>query len=277
MNYITGFYRFFILFVFITVGLAVHANAQAYYVDIICVYEGEKFVYSQKAILNKQSTYAGVITGDNDDNRKIIFNALLVKRGKNKFLLQYQFELAGLKSEDSPRVKMKNANTFFKQSRVKRMNNLSQKPPFQLQADIMMPLNKKLLAGYGNGCKFYIKLRQKGNNEKPKGTVGDYQIISEFLYEGNSFPVKVVVNPGTQSNYIAYMNINGTLHKFSLNILPGELSLDDGLNFSYSFFLRVNSKRIVSAKGKVELFPGAKAKVIAKGKNWKYKVRVLAF
>ena len=41
--------------------MAVNANAQTYFLDGTCVYEGDKYFYSQKAVLEKQNTFIGKI------------------------------------------------------------------------------------------------------------------------------------------------------------------------------------------------------------------------
>ncbi|MCK5357586.1 MAG: hypothetical protein KAJ48_04260, partial [Elusimicrobiales bacterium] len=71
--------------------------------------------------------------------------------------------------------------------------------------------------------------------------------------------------------------ISGALHKFMLSIFTGRLSVNNNFNLQYNFRITANDKRAVSARGKTNLFPGAKLKTIAKGKNWKYSLRGLKF
>ena len=277
MSYVNRSRGFLVLFVFIIASLAARAGAQTYFVDITCVYKGDKYFYSQKTVLNKLKTYDGYIKNDAGREREIIFNATLGKRkSESNFLLQYQFELAELKGGSlSPLKKMSGAKSFFKQSKPKQKSN--PKPPLQLQADIMIPLNKKLLVGHGNDWKVYIKLRRKGNDKKPEGPIGDYQIISEIFYYGKTFPIKLVGKQGSQMSYVGNIFISGALHKFILSIYTSRLSVNNNFNLQYNLRITADDKRAVSARGKTNLFPGAKSKIIAKGKNWKYSLRGLKF
>ncbi len=242
----TGF-KFSVLFLFLTLACAPAKSAGPRAVDLTVVYKGETYSFSQAAEEGRQSSFSGQVQNEGGTARSLVLNSTLTGEGSGNFRLQYLLELGAPQGRG--------------------------KPPVQLQADLIIPPNRKELTAEGADWKVYLKVRDRAVTTKQEPAAKDCRITANAILAGLDLPLKLVVSPGTQASYITHIEKDGTQYNYSITLLAGQPDSSGEFTLQYQLNLRTPGSDLVKTSGETRLKPATRLKTIAKGNNWQLAVR----
>ncbi|MBU2574141.1 MAG: hypothetical protein KKH28_08715 [Elusimicrobia bacterium] len=155
-------------------------SAGTHTVALTVVYKGDTYSFSQAAEEGRQSSFSGQVSNAGGTARALIFNSTLTGEGNGTFRLQYTLEVGA--------------------------EGGNGKPPVQLQADVLMLPNRKLLAAEGGDWKVYLKIKARAVKNESRRSAKDCRITANAVLAGLDIPLRLVVSPGTQASYVAYLD-----------------------------------------------------------------------
>lgn len=212
-------------------------------VELTVIYKGGTYSFTQAAEEGRQDSFSGQVQGEGGAARALIFNSLLAREGSGDYRLQYQVELG----DERP----------------------GGRPPVQLQADIVLPPNRKELSAEGADWKVYIKVKAQAVKNESKRTASDCRVTANAKIYGLDIPLKLMISPGTQASYAASLQKNGAPCSYSLSLLAGKPDAAGRFTVQYALQLRTPGRDLVKAEGEAALKPGARLKKTAAGNAWK--------
>ena len=221
--------------------------ADTHTVDLSVVYKGDTYSFAQAAEEGSQSTFSGQVSNGNGTERSLIFNSMIRREGDGNFRLQYQVELGGPGGKG--------------------------KPPVQLQADFMLPPNRRVLAAQGGDWKVYLKIKARAVKNVNTPSAKDSRITANAVLTGMPLPLSLIVSPGTQSSYVATIEKNGMPYNYVLNLLAGQPDRAGEFTLQYQLNFKGTGTDAVQTSGETRLKPGSRLKTAAKGDNWQLEVR----
>jgi hypothetical protein len=216
-------------------------------VELTVVYKGAEYSFTQAAEEGRQNGFSGQVQNAAGGERALIFNSLLAREGSGDYRLQYHVELG----DEKP----------------------GGRPPVQVQADIVVPPNRKELAAEGADWKVYLKVKAQAVKDEGLRTSADSQVTANARVRGLDLPLRLLIAPGTQATYVASLDRDGTPYTYSLSLLSGRPDAAGRFAVQYALQLRTPGKTVVKAEGEAQLKPGARLKTAAAGGDWKLELR----
>jgi hypothetical protein len=233
--------------VFFTLGRGAAHAAGTRNVELTIIYKGETYSFTQAAEEGRPGAFSGEVQNARGGARALIFNSTLAREGSGDYRLQYQAELG----DEKP----------------------GGRPPVQVQADIVLPPNRKELTAEGADWKLYLKIKAQAVKDEGRRTAADAQVTANAKVYGLELPLRLMISPGTQATYVAALDKDGTPYAYSLSLLAGRPDAAGRFTLQYALQLKTPGREVVKASGETTLKPGAKLKTAAAGNAWKLELR----
>jgi hypothetical protein len=216
-------------------------------VELTMIYKGETYSFTQAEEEGRQSTFSGRVQNEGGTARSLSFNSLLTMEGSGEYRLQYMAELGAAQDNG--------------------------KSPVQLQADIVIPPNRDILAAEGADWKVHIKIKAQAVKNGNKRVATGSRVTADASISGLDMPLRLMISPGTQASYTAVLEKEGTPYVYSLSLLSGSPDAAGRFSVQYQLTLRTPGREVLGTAGETVLKPGARPKTAATGNGWKLELK----